>query len=242
VVQLTDPTRRFSADMPALLLPLAGFAFLDSLNVLNLGVTTAVVYDSRLSRRSPLPAGLSFVGGVFVATSTFGIGAVLGLTFLTTQVDIEVTPTVRYWGQLALGLVLIAVAALTGSVRGPKPPDWALQAARRNPWLFGVVGLVVGLGQAATSVPFLTALALISARNPLPSGWPFYVFGYCAMALVPALLMLALSVRKTMRARRLQRTLVRVLGRYGPVVVRILFMGIGLVLVGDALMHYADLW
>ena len=49
--------------MPALLLPLAGFAFLDSLNVLNLGVTTAVVYDSRLSRRSPLPAGLSFVGG-----------------------------------------------------------------------------------------------------------------------------------------------------------------------------------
>jgi len=45
--------------MPALLLPLAGFAFLDSLNLLNLGVTTAVVYDSRLSRRSPLPAGLN---------------------------------------------------------------------------------------------------------------------------------------------------------------------------------------
>lgn len=228
--------------MPVLLLPLAGFAFLDSLNVLNLGVTTAVVYDSRLRRRSPLPAGLSFVGGVFAATSTFGVGAVLGLTFLTTKVDIEVTPTVRYWGQLALGLALIAVAALTGSARGPKPPDWALQAARRNPWLFGVVGLVVGFGQAATSVPFLTALAMISARNPLPQAWPVYIFAYCAMALVPALLMLGLSVRKTMRARRLQRTLVRVLGRYAPVAVRVLFMAIGLVLVGDALVHYAELW
>ena len=54
--------------------------------------------------------------------------------------------------------------------------------------------------------------------------------------------MLGLSVRKSMRARRLQRTLVRVLGRYAPVVVRILFMGIGLVLVVDALVHYADLW
>jgi cytochrome c biogenesis protein CcdA len=242
MVRLAEPPRRFSADMPALLLPLAGFAFLDSLNVLNLGVTTAVVYDSRLRRRSPLPAGLSFVGGVFTATATFGIGVVLGLTFLTTRVDIEVTPTVRYWGQLVLGLVLIAVAALTGSARGPKPPEWALQAARRNPWLFGIVGLVVGFGQAATSVPFLTALAMISARNPLPSAWPVYVFAYCAMALVPALLMLGLSVRKTMRARRLQRTLVRVLGRYAPIVVRVLFMAIGLLLVGDALMHHAFLW
>jgi cytochrome c biogenesis protein CcdA len=91
-------------------------------------------------------------------------------------------------------------------------------------------------------VPFLTALAMISARNPLPAAWPVYVFAYCAMALVPALLVLALSVRKSMRARRLQRTLVRVLGRYAPVVVRVLFMGIGLVLVIDALLHYADLW
>ena len=49
--------------MLGLLLPLLGFAFLDSLNVLNLGVTSAVVYDSRLSRRSALPGGLSFVGG-----------------------------------------------------------------------------------------------------------------------------------------------------------------------------------
>ena len=242
MVHRADPTRRFSADMLALLLPLAGFVLLDSLNVLNVGVTTAVVYDSRLGRRSPLPAGLSFVGGVFTATSAFGIAAVLGLSFLTTRVELDVTPTVRYWAQLALGVVLIAVAALTGSARGPKPPDWALQAARRNPWLFAVVGLVVGLGQAATSVPYLTALAMISARNPLPSAWPVIVLAYCATALVPALLVLGLSVRKTIHARRLQRTLVRVLGRYGPVVVRTLFMGIGLVLVVDALVHYADLW
>nr|WP_230329626.1 hypothetical protein [Nocardia aurantiaca] len=44
------------------LLALAGFAFLDSLDVLLVGVTMAVVYDSRLSRRSAVPGALSFRG------------------------------------------------------------------------------------------------------------------------------------------------------------------------------------
>ncbi len=227
--------------MLALLLPLAGFAFLDSLNLFNLGVTTALVYDSRLGRRSPLPAGLSFIGGLFAATTTVGICVVLGLTFLTNRVDVEVTPTVRYWGQLALGLVLIAIASLSSS-SGPRPPAWALNVARRNPWLFAVVGAVVGLGQAVTSVPYLSALTMISARDVLPTVWPVIVIAYCACAIVPALLVLGLSVRKTMRARHLQRRLVRVLFKYGPIVVRSLFLAVGLVLVGDALWHYAELW
>jgi cytochrome c biogenesis protein CcdA len=227
--------------MSALLLPLAGFAFLDSLNVLNVGVTTAVVYDSRLSRRSPLPAGLSFVAGVFAATTTFGICAVLGLTFLTARVDVELTPMIRYWGQLILGAVLIALSRVSTSAR-PRPPEWALNAARRNPWLFAIVGFAVGLGQAATAVPYLTALAMISARNPLPSSWPLIVIAYCATTLAPSLLVLALSVRKTMRARHMQRSVVRLMTRFGPPVVRTLFLGIGLVLVADALWHFPELW
>lgn len=223
--------------MPSLILPLAGFAFLDSLNVLNLGVTTAVVYDSRLSRRSPLPAGLSYLAGVYVATTTFGIAAVMGLTFLTSRVDIEVTPTVRYWGQLLIGLVLIAVAALP-SRSGPKPPAWALDKARRNPWLFGLVGLAVGIGQAATSVPYLSAVATVSALHPLPTAWPMILIAYCAATLLPAMLVLGLSLRTTMRSRRIQRHLVRALRKYGPLVVRTLFFGIGAVLVIDALIHY----
>lgn len=227
--------------MPALLLPLAGFAFLDSLNVLNLGVTTAVVYDSRLGRRSPLPAGMSYLAGVYTATTTFGISAVLGLTFLTTRVDVEVTPTVRYWGQLLIGLVLVAVAALP-SRAGPKPPAWALNKARRNPWLFGIVGLAVGFGQAVTSVPYLSALAMVSAQNPLPVAWPTILLAYCAATLLPAILVLALSMRTTMRARRIQRYIVRALRRYGPRVVRVLFIGIGAVLIVDALVHYTALF
>lgn len=227
--------------MPSLILPLVGFAFLDSLNVLNLGVTTAVVYDSRLGRRSPLPAGLSYLAGVYAATTTFGLAAVLGVTFLTERVDVDVTPTVRYWGQLLIGLVLIAVAALP-SRAGPKPPAWALAKARRNPWLFGVVGAAVGFGQSATSVPYLSALAMVSALDPLPVAWPTIVFAYCAATLLPAALVLALSVRTTVRARRIQRTIVRGMRRYGPLVVRTLFVGIGSVLVVDAVVHYDALW
>jgi hypothetical protein len=50
--------------MVTLLLALTRFAFLDSLNVLSIGVTMAVVCDSRLSRRSPVPGGLSFPSAV----------------------------------------------------------------------------------------------------------------------------------------------------------------------------------
>jgi cytochrome c biogenesis protein CcdA len=227
--------------MLGLLLPLLGFAFLDSLNVLNLGVTSAVVYDSRLSRRSALPGGLSFVAGVCAATTTFGLLTVLGISFLTDRVEFDVTPTIRYWGQLVLGLVLIAVASLSGVAR-PAPPLWALNLTRRNPWLFAIVGIVIGLGQAATSVPYLTTLTMVSARNPLPTLWPLIVIAYCAVALLPSLLVLALSTQRTIRARRVQRNIVRVTTRYGPRTVRILFLSIGIALVVGALLNYPALW
>ena len=227
--------------MLGLLLPLLGFAFLDSLNVLNLGVTSAVVYDSRLSRRSALPGGLSFVAGVFVATVTFGVLTVFGLSFLTDRVEFDVTPTLRYWGQLVLGVVLVVVASLSGSAR-PAPPVWALNMARRNPWLFAIVGLVIGVGQSATSVPYLTSLTMVSARNPLPTVWPLIVIGYCALTLLPSLMVLALSTRRTIRARRAQRNIVRATTRFGPITVRVLFVGVGTVLVIGALLNYRALW
>jgi cytochrome c biogenesis protein CcdA len=227
--------------MLGLLVPLLGFAFLDSLNVLNLGVTTAVVYDSRLSRRSALPAGLSFVAGVFTATATFGVLTVLGLSNLADRVEFEPTLTVRYWGQLVLGLVLVAVASFSGSAR-PAPPIWALKLTRRNPWLFGIVGLAIGVGQASTSVPYLTTLAMVSARSPLPTAWPAILVVYCALALVPSLLVLALSTQRTIRSRRVQRNIVRAMTRFGPSTVRILFLVIGIVLIVGALVNYRQLW
>ena len=235
-----DHCRSFVGVMLGLLLPFLGFAFLDSLNVLNLGMTSALVYDSRLRRRSALPAGLSFVGGVFCATTTFGVFTVLGLNLLTGRFDIDVTPTIRYWGQLALGLVLIALATVSGSTT-PSPPAWALTLTQRSPWLFGIVGFLIGLGQAPTALPYLTALAMLSARDPVPAAWPLIVIAYCALALAPSMFVLALSTQRTIRARRVQRNVVRVLTRYGPTTVRILFLGIGIVLVLVALVNYRDL-
>jgi hypothetical protein len=67
------------AVMGPLVLALAGSAFLDSLNVLNVGVVSAVIYDSRLNRRSPVPGSLNFIAGVFTVMTTFGLLTVLGL-------------------------------------------------------------------------------------------------------------------------------------------------------------------
>lgn len=114
--------------MTALVLALLGLAVLDSLNVLNIGVVSAIVYDSRLNRRSPVPGRLSYILGVFTVLTAFGIATVLGLSFLTELFDIEITPAFRYRGELAIGVVLIGLAFFP-LVAQTSAPGWAM-----GPW------------------------------------------------------------------------------------------------------------
>ncbi|WP_280491805.1 GAP family protein [Nocardia asiatica] len=225
--------------MSTLLLALAGFAFLDSLDLLLIGVTTAVVYDSRLSRRSPLVGVLSLLAGVFAVTTAFGICTVLGIGFVTDLIDFRITPAVRYWGELGAGVVLIALASIrmTGTAAPPRAPT-----LRRRPWMLAGVGVAIGIAQAPTAVPYLAGLAMISARNPLPTLWPLIVVAYCALALLPPLVILALAMRRTTGARRMYRKVVRIITTYGPISVRVLFAIFGVVLLCDALLHYRSLW
>jgi hypothetical protein len=217
--------------MGALVLALAGLACLDSLNVLNVGVVSAVIYDSRLNRRSPVPGSLSFIAGVFAVMTSFGLLTVLGLNFVAGFVDFRITPAVRYWGELLVGAVLIGLAYLPLRAQS-SAPGWAMAPTRQRPWLLGFVGVAVGLGQAPTAVPYLTGLAMLSALQ---------VIAYWVIALSPLLTILALSTRRTARARHLQRWIVRVLTRYGPITVRIIFLVVGVGLVVDALIHYSAL-
>ncbi|KLO33966.1 hypothetical protein ABW17_27405 [Mycobacterium nebraskense] len=227
--------------MGAIVLALAGLACLDSLNVLNVGVVSAVIFDSRLSRRSPIPGALSFISGVFAVTTTFGLCTVLGLSFLTHVVGFHVTPAIRFRGELVLGLVLTGLAYFPLTAQS-SAPGWALAAMRERPWLLGFLGLAVGSGQAPTAIPYLTGLAMLAALHPRPPLWPLVIIAYWAIALSPPLLILALSMRKTMRAKRIQRRLVRALTRYGPISVRLLFLVFGIGLVADALVNHSALW
>lgn len=227
--------------MTALLLALVGLAFLDSLNVLNIGVVSAVVYDSRLRRRSALPGGLSFIAGLFAVTVTFGLCTVLGLSFLTELLDFELTLAARYRGELLIGVVLICLAFFP-LVAQTAAPGWAMTRLRQRPWLLGFVGFGVGLGQAPTAVPYLAGLAMITAFDPRPASWPLLVMAYCLIALLPCGLVLALSTSRSKRALVVQRWVVRTLTRYGPIGVRILFLVAGVALVSDALIHYQHIW
>lgn len=227
--------------MAAVALALAGLAFLDSLNVLNLGVVSAVIFDSRLGRRSPIPGALSYIAGVFVVTTTFGVCTVLGIGFITEVLDFHLTPAIRFRGELLLGIVLIGLAYFPLTAQS-SAPGWALAAMRQRPWLLGFLGLAVGSGQAPTAVPYLTGLAMIAALHPRPPLWPLVIVAYWAIALSPPLLILALSLRKTMRAKRIQRAIVRGLTRYGPMSVRLLFLVFGTGLIADALINHSVLW
>lgn len=227
--------------MAALALALVGLAFLDSLNVLNLGVVSAVIFDSRLGRRSPIPGALSYIAGVFAVTTSFGVCTVLGIGFITEMLDFHLTPAIRFRGELLLGIVLIGFAYFPLTAQS-SAPGWALAAMRRRPWLLGFLGLAVGSGQAPTAVPYLTGLAMIAALHPRPPLWPLVVIAYWAIALSPPLLILILSMRKTMRAKRIQRAIVRALTRYGPMSVRLLFLVFGTGLIADALVNHSALW
>lgn len=227
--------------MTALLLSLAGLALLDSVNVLNIGVVSAVIYGSRLNRQSALPGGVSFIVGLLAVTTLFGLGVVLGLGLLADLTTFHLTPTVRLWGELALGLVLIVVAFVPLTAQ-TAAPGWALAAMRERPWLLGFLGAAIGLGQAPTRVPYLAGLAMISAMHPLPPGWPVIVVVYSAVTVLPCVVLLGLSTRAGKQADRLQRWLVRGLTRYGPLGVRLLFLVAGVAMVADALVHAHPWW
>lgn len=227
--------------MATLALALAGLALLDSLNVLNVGVVSAVIFDSRLGRRSPIPGALSYVAGVFAVTTAFGVCTVLGIGFITEVLGFHLTPAIRFRGELLLGIVLIGLAYFPLTAQS-SAPGWALAAMRQRPWLLGLLGLAVGSGQAPTAVPYLTGLAMLAALHPRPPLWPLFIIAYWAIALSPPLLILALSMRKTMRAKRIQRAIVRALTRYGPMSVRLLFLVFGTGLIADALVNHSALW
>jgi cytochrome c biogenesis protein CcdA len=225
----------------ALAFALVGLALLDSLNVLNAGVVSAVIFASRLNRRSPVPGALSFIAGVFVVTTTFGVCTVLGLSFLTSASGFHMTPAIRFRGELVLGVALVGLAFFPLTAQS-SAPGWAMAAMRDRPWLLGLLGLAVGTGQAPTDVPYLTALAMLAAQHPRPSIWPVIIVLYWLIALSPSLLILGLAMRKTVRAARIQRSLVRALTRYGPLSVRLLFLVFGVGLVADALVNHSALW
>jgi cytochrome c biogenesis protein CcdA len=184
---------------------------------------------------------LSFIAGVFAVATTFGLCTVLGLSFLTSLVDFHVTPAIRFRGELVLGVVLICLAYFPLAAQS-SAPGWAMAAMRERPWVLGFLGLAVGTGQAPTDVPYLTGLAMLAALHPRPPIWPLIIVIYCAIALSPSLLILALSMRRTARAQRIQRGLVRALTRYGPISVRLLFLVFGVGLVADALVNHSGLW
>ena len=227
--------------MLVLMMTLSGLAVVESLNVLNIGVTSAIVYDSRLHRRSPLPGGLSFISGLLVATVVVGITVVLGVAFFTELTAFRLTPTMRYRGELVVGAVLVCVACYPAAARKASP-RWAFAAVRQRPWLLGCAGAALGSGQAATDVVYLAALAMLSAYHPRPLIWPVIVVAYCTVELLPPLFVLFLATRRSARARRVQRGLVRVITRYGPLWVRALCLAAGAALVFDALLHSRNLW
>ncbi|CQA12550.1 Uncharacterised protein [Mycobacteroides abscessus] len=82
---------------------------------------------------------------------------------------------------------------------------------------------------------------MLASRHPLPTLWPLLLVGYGLVAILPSLLILVLSTRRSPRARRMQRGLVRTVTRHGPTAIRVIFLCLGVVLITSALVHHSAL-
>src|SRR5690606_23701771 len=136
---------------------------------------------------------------------------------------------------------LLVLAALPATGERSAPPARAVEL-RGRPGVLALAGLAIGVVQSTTSVPYLAALAMLSAYHASATVWPAILLAYGLIALLPPILLLMLATRRTVGARRAYRRITRAVTRYGPPSVRVLFAVAGIALVGDALAHPTDLW
>ncbi|RUP28228.1 MAG: hypothetical protein EKK51_24245, partial [Mycolicibacterium sp.] len=75
-----------------------------------------------------------------------------------------------------------------------------------------------------------------------PPTWPVMVIVYSALTMLPCMVLLGLSTSRSKQADQAQRWLVRILTRYGPIGVRLLFLVAGVALFADAVVHHNRWW
>ena len=163
-------------------------------------------------------------------------------TALTELNVVQLTPRMRYRGELLVGVVLVGVACYPSAAQRASP-RWAFAAIRQRTWLLGCAGAVLGFGQAATDVMYLAALAMLE-RPPSP-----------AVALAAdrgcVLHHRAIAARcwfSSWRPGEQQEhgasnvASCASITRYGPTWVRAMCLAAGVALVVDSFLHNHNLW
>ncbi|WP_313566366.1 GAP family protein [Mobilicoccus sp.] len=193
------------------LLPLAGLALVDSTSFGTLGIPVALLVRSRVH----VTAFLGYLGVLAGFYWVLGIALVLGADTALRALGGVADSAPVVWAQLAIGVALFVVSFLVDGPATRRRQERRARAGapatptRRERWLAALTGddtrpprasvvvgaaLGAGLVEAASMLPYLGAIGLITAARPGPAGTATLLGGYVAVMIAPALVLLALRL------------------------------------------------
>lgn len=165
-------------------LPVTGLALLDTLSPATIGITLVVLLSGRARLAMPLLAYLSTVAVCYFA---LGVALMLGLDLALSRLGDLVDPQAVLWGQAVVGAAMLGYSFVMPTKRRGG-------VARREPRELGIVAMV-GLGagtflmEAATALPYLAAIGIMTVAGLSPLQWLPLLAGYTVIMVAPPVLM-----------------------------------------------------
>lgn len=174
--------------------PLIGLALLDSLSIGTLVIPLGLILLWRSVRVPALAAYLITVAAVYFA---LGVAMLLGFTGLSSYVEQLVDTPVFPWITLVLGAVL-AIYGIFGPdpvkpVPGELPKQLSKPIGTSLPKMI-ILGLGASLTEAATMLPYIAAMGIISDWDTPMAGQVAAIGVYCVIMIAPAVLLATIAL------------------------------------------------
>lgn len=213
--------------MPSLLAYLVAIAALDSLNP-----TTTAIQIYLLSTPKPVPRSVSFITGVFITYWTAGLAVTLGASQLTINLP-GLPPLQMYTLQLIIGIVLLLVGwnlnKLAVDSQEAKRPA---QLTIAQTFLFGSAAT---LWDFPTALPYLAAIERI-VRSQFDLFTTMGILAiYNIIFVLPLIVLLGLYIYLGERSTSLMHRFNRSIQKWGPKILRVLLIGLGILLIADCI-------
>ena len=176
------------------LIPLVGLALLDSLSIGTLVIPLALIVMWRSVRVPALAAYLLTVAAVYFA---LGVAMLLGFTGLSAYVERITNTPVFPWITLILGAILAIYGIFGPDPVKPAPGELPKQLnknIRTSLPRMVILGLGASLTEAATMLPYIAAMGIISDWDTPMAGQLITIAAYCGVMVAPTVILAAIAL------------------------------------------------
>ena len=171
---------------------LVALALVDSTSFGTLLIPILLVLANRRVAWRPM---VIYLGMVLFVYFLLGVALVLGLAAAISALDGVFESTVFRYLQLALGAALLAGSFFVGrgSGKGDRNRRSRLEGVTQSPRAMVLLALSATAVEAASMLPYVAAIGILSTAGLSVIASLPILFGYCLVMILPALLVLALA-------------------------------------------------